>query len=56
MDDVVMIWITCFCCRGIGACIVVFVLFGVTHTPDGPFKRPHPGRHTQVAVDLVRLP
>ncbi|KAK2177964.1 hypothetical protein NP493_570g03007 [Ridgeia piscesae] len=28
--------------RGIVACILVFVLFGVTHTPDGPFKRPHP--------------
>ena len=22
--------------------ILVFVLFGVTHTPDGPFRRPHP--------------
>ena len=22
--------------------ILTFVLFGVTHTPDGPFRRPHP--------------
>lgn len=22
--------------------ILAFVLFGVTHTPDGPFRRPHP--------------
>lgn len=28
--------------RGILACIVVFLLFGVTQTRDGPFKRPHP--------------
>lgn len=28
--------------RGLIACASFFVLFGVTHTPDGPFIRPHP--------------
>ncbi|GIX66725.1 phosphatidylserine synthase 2 [Caerostris extrusa] len=28
--------------RGIVACILVFLLLGVTQIPDGPFKRPHP--------------
>ncbi|XP_064634708.1 phosphatidylserine synthase 2-like isoform X2 [Lineus longissimus] len=28
--------------RGITACILAFLLLGVTQTPDGPFKRPHP--------------
>lgn len=28
--------------RGIVACAIFFVLFGVTQTPDGPFIRPHP--------------
>nr|CAH8833185.1 unnamed protein product [Trichobilharzia regenti] len=28
--------------RGISAVIMVFLLFGVVHTPDGPFLRPHP--------------
>lgn len=28
--------------RGLVAVIVAFVLFGVIHTPDGPFRRPHP--------------
>lgn len=28
--------------RGIVAVILAFVLFGVTITPDGPFRRPHP--------------
>lgn len=28
--------------RGIIAVILAFVLFGVTITPDGPFRRPHP--------------
>ena len=28
--------------RGLVAVILTFVLFGVTHTPDGPFRRPHP--------------
>ncbi|XP_074660680.1 phosphatidylserine synthase 2-like isoform X2 [Tubulanus polymorphus] len=28
--------------RGIVACVVAFLCFGVTQTPDGPFKRPHP--------------
>ncbi|CAH8461345.1 unnamed protein product [Schistosoma rodhaini] len=28
--------------RGISAVIMVFLLFGVLHTPDGPFLRPHP--------------
>ncbi|THD22289.1 Phosphatidylserine synthase [Fasciola hepatica] len=28
--------------RGMSATILVFVLFGVLHTPDGPFRRPHP--------------
>ena len=23
---------------------LVFILIGVTQTPDGPFKRPHPGK------------
>ena len=23
--------------------VLAFLLFGVTQTPDGPFKRPHPG-------------
>ena len=31
--------------RGLIACIAVFLLFGVTQIRDGPFKRPHPGRH-----------
>ena len=31
------------CFRGITAMVLVFVLFGVTQTPDGPFRRPHPG-------------
>ena len=29
--------------RGVIAVIIAFVVFGVTITPDGPFKRPHPG-------------
>ena len=29
--------------RGILACIVVFLAFGVTQAKDGPFLRPHPG-------------
>ncbi|CAD5125368.1 DgyrCDS13607 [Dimorphilus gyrociliatus] len=28
--------------RGVAAVIIAFVLFGVTHVPDGPFTRPHP--------------
>lgn len=28
--------------RGVIACICAFILFGITQTPDGPFKRPHP--------------
>ncbi|CAH8451998.1 unnamed protein product [Dicrocoelium dendriticum] len=28
--------------RGLCAVFLVFVLFGVLHTPDGPFRRPHP--------------
>ncbi|XP_046390648.1 phosphatidylserine synthase 2-like isoform X2 [Ischnura elegans] len=28
--------------RGLVACILVFILLGVTVTPDGPFRRPHP--------------
>ncbi|GFT57127.1 phosphatidylserine synthase 2 [Nephila pilipes] len=28
--------------RGIVACILVFLLLGVTQIPDGPFRRPHP--------------
>jgi hypothetical protein len=30
--------------RGIVAVIFAFVLFGVTNMPDGPFRRPHPGK------------
>ncbi|XP_060078591.1 phosphatidylserine synthase 2-like [Ylistrum balloti] len=28
--------------RGVAAVVLAFLLFGVTVTPDGPFKRPHP--------------
>lgn len=28
--------------RGITAMVLAFLLFGVTQTPDGPFRRPHP--------------
>ncbi|KAG8226791.1 hypothetical protein J437_LFUL002837 [Ladona fulva] len=28
--------------RGLVACVLVFILLGVTVTPDGPFRRPHP--------------
>lgn len=28
--------------RGLIACVSVFLLLGVTITPDGPFLRPHP--------------
>lgn len=28
--------------RGLAAVVFAFLLFGVTMTPDGPFKRPHP--------------
>ena len=28
--------------RGVVAVIVVFILIGVIHMPDGPFVRPHP--------------
>ena len=28
--------------RGIVACILFFLLFGMLHVPDGPFIRPHP--------------
>jgi len=28
--------------RGLIACVSVFILLGVTITPDGPFLRPHP--------------
>jgi len=36
--------------RGILACIVVFLAFGVTQAKDGPFLRPHPGRITLVGT------
>jgi hypothetical protein len=29
--------------RGIIAMLVTFLAVGVTQTPDGPLKRPHPG-------------
>lgn len=32
-----------FCFRGLTAVVLAFLLFGVIHTPDGPFVRPHPG-------------
>lgn len=28
--------------RGLVACVLVFLLLGVTQIPDGPFRRPHP--------------
>ena len=28
--------------RGVIAVIIVFILIGVIHMPDGPFVRPHP--------------
>lgn len=28
--------------RGLIACVLVFLLLGVTQIPDGPFRRPHP--------------
>ncbi|XP_069133754.1 phosphatidylserine synthase 2-like isoform X2 [Argopecten irradians] len=28
--------------RGVVAMVLAFLLFGVTQTPDGPFRRPHP--------------
>ena len=28
--------------RGVVAVIIVFILIGVIHMPDGPFVRPHP--------------
>ena len=31
-----------YLCRGIVSVILAFVLFGLIHTPDGPFIRPHP--------------
>ena len=34
--------------RGALAVVVVFILIGVIHMPDGPFIRPHPGEHTFV--------
>ena len=44
-----VIFITLLLCeiifsRGLIACVVVFIAFGVTQTKDGPFMRPHPGR------------
>jgi len=32
-----------FISRGVTAMGLCFLLFGVTQTPDGPFRRPHPG-------------
>lgn len=32
------------------AVIVVFILIGVIHMPDGPFVRPHPGRPPTVSM------
>ena len=32
--------------RGALAVVVVFIVIGVIHMPDGPFIRPHPGKHT----------
>lgn len=31
-------------CRGVIACVMAFLMIGVTQTPDGPFCRPHPGK------------
>jgi phosphatidylserine synthase 2 len=28
--------------RGVVAVVIVFILIGVIHMPDGPFVRPHP--------------
>ncbi len=28
--------------RGVVAVVIVFILFGMIHLPDGPFMRPHP--------------
>ena len=36
--------------RGITAMVLAFLLFGVIQTPDGPFKRPHPGQSVYLTV------
>lgn len=30
--------------------VLTFLLFGVTQTPDGVFRRPHPGKHGEAQV------
>ena len=35
----VYVWLLC---RGVIAVVVIFLLIGIIHMPDGPFIRPHP--------------
>ena len=46
------LWLTCSLffdfnldTRGMMAVVIVFILIGVIHIPDGPFIRPHPGEN-----------
>ena len=34
--------------------VLAFLLFGVIQTPDGPFKRPHPGILSVCFFDAVK--
>lgn len=33
--------------------VLTFLLFGVTQTPDGVFRRPHPGKHGEAQVLFI---
>ena len=35
--------------------VLAFLLFGVIHTPDGPFVRPHPGESFATTLKLKKL-
>lgn len=37
--------------------VLTFLLFGVTQTPDGVFRRPHPGKNlpTLKSIELFKI-
>ena len=42
--------------RGALAVVIVFILIGVIHMPDGPFIRPHPGLWTNTTKVAYHVP